>query len=578
LAGVSGSPLFRGLERIDLIWAAASAQAQITDDSLSLRRLCEAVAPGTFKLFPGDLLTPDCATYEMADDAIVCIKGTDTIFQWISHFLISGSFQLPSPGVRILAYFYLTALTIRDAIDSTVQPWLSGKRIAFVGHSFGAAIAQILAYQYMPLAIRRGQVTALGSPRVGSVAFSDAVSPFTFRLEANSDPIPALPPILWAGPGSIFPVPGPGIPTDYKHAGTAQTLQADSDLVDGSQIMSLPEVVAAFVAGDVNNHHAKYYLSTLIDGVDLDAMQPGDDGFQNPANLAAVVNQMLGIFPPVKLPATGVNFMAGQLVQGVQFFRDKNVSEGWGEAIFATVDIPTMQGYLDTLSSLRAAFLSSECEMHADRVSNVGGPKLSTVRRYSTPVAGAQLEATNEVGDCFLYKFHGPLHTRILTFRGVPDSGIAGSLPGPSAATLKLQMESYISQMIALGIQLKIPDPANTVLTCSSLANTVAGGPILVTTDIAHLLDTGDLIQLNKLRGFPYLRGRWKISVLSATTFTLVGSQRYNINVTGQGTVQKITYIGETAANKSFKIVSFRQTGRPFGSSRGRSAAKVLHH
>lgn len=270
--------------------------------------------------------------------------------------------------------------------------------------------------------------------------------------------------------------------------------------------------------------------------------------------------------------------MPGQLVQGVLFFRDRGVSEGWGEAIFATTDIPSMFTTLETLIPLRATFLSRECEIHASRASNVGGTKASSVRKYAIPTQGAVPEDTNEVGDCINYFYKAGTLRRQLTFRGVRDSAIQGSQLGPNGPGTLSLIDSYCNNLITLGAQIKTIDGGNESFTVASLANSVAGGPIIVTTDLPHGFANGDLVKLTGIRGFPYLRGQWRIGNVTSLAFTLIGSQRYNINLVGAGVVRQVTYEGVTGTSFGFDQVGFRQTGRPFGLLRGRAPAKVLHH
>jgi hypothetical protein len=260
------------------------------------------------------------------------------------------------------------------------------------------------------------------------------------------------------------------------------------------------------------------------------------------------------------------------------YFRDTAVSQGWSEAFYAISDIPTMNALLASLLGPRAAFLGTDMEIHAYRSAYVGSPKLSQTTKLASPQQGQGSGPSNEPGDAILYNYKAATNShRILTFRGVPDTYIEkGEITPIGRANLGL-MDAFCIAIKAGGVGLKIPNPFELVTSLVSIGNAAPGGTIVCTSAAAHGLETGDHVNIAEIRGYPYLLGKWKINVLSATTFELVGSDRYNVQLNGQGTFQGIVYVLQAASTYGFNMVAYRKTGRPFGQPRGRRARRVLH-
>lgn len=572
------APFFRSFNRLDFIFVGNVANALINNNLVAAKSCFESFAPGDFYSFLSDnLIVPDAVVFVSAEYCFVQVQGTSNYFQMTAEFL--GSSQAPNPpwpGLTV-QYFADAANIVRRAIDSTISPFLANRKMVFLGHSLGGVIAQLLVSYYGPNASQGASCLTLAAPRGGNPAWAAVADPFVQRVEAFGDLVPALPPTLWAGQGSNYPVPGMGALSTNVAPGRVKTIHQDGGWEDGQALPSTATIVTFLVAGNMTVHWSQTYVGFLESTSDLSTLKPGQEGYVNPPLLFRVYLELSGILPPR-------NFFPGatpmsQLVQGLIYFRDTGVSEGFSEAIYQISDVPTMLAYLQTILGTRAAFLGTDLEMHAVRASNVGGTKASRVVKFASPTRGTGGDQSNEVSDAVLYSARTTQNrTRQLTFRGVPDGWIqANALTAVGRGGLA-SIDTYVGSLRDGGFGVKTPDTSNQKIMLVSLANSVAGGPLLGTTLLAHGLEDGTVVNIQGIRNYPYLLGRWVVTVPSATTFILVGSNRYQANLAGQGTVQAIEFVLDTINGWGFNMVATRQTGRPFGQPRGRRSARVLHH
>jgi Lipase (class 3) len=571
-------PFFRSFNRLDFVFVGCCANALIQNNPSLAKVCCGAFAPGEFTFFPGNGLFPDSFVYVTSDYCIVDTQGTSNYFQYIAEFL--GSVQganPPYPGLTV-QFFADSANYVRRAIDSIVTPLLGSRRMVFLGHSLGGVVAHILVSYYGPLATRGASCLTLAAPRGGNPAWAIVADPFVQRVQNIGDLVPALPPTLWAAAGSNYPIPGMGAVTTNVAPGTVKTLQSNGAWVDGESLLETPFIVQNLAAGNLAIHWSQTYVAWLEAGSGLGDLAPGAQGYVNPPQLFGAYLQMSGILPPIPA-ALILEDGPMQLVQGLIYFRDSGVSEGFSEAIYQVSTISAMNAYLQSILGLRAAFLGTDLEMHAIRASNVGGNKLSSVIKFASPTQGTGSDQSNEVPDAVLYNMKTAVNShRQMTFRGVPDGWIQGGKLTAVGRGGLANIDAYMNNLLANGVGLKIPDASQLKIPLVSLANSVAGGPLLGTTALAHNLVSGDVVNIQGIRNYPYLLGRWVVSVPSATTFFLIGSARYQANLAGVGTVQNLEFVLQTATAFGFNMVATRATGRPFGQPRGRRSAKVLHH
>jgi pimeloyl-ACP methyl ester carboxylesterase len=569
-------PFFRGFHRTDFIFLATVAQALAADDYPGLQNAFAALGPGVVSRRPGSVLIPESYLYISDTLIVLLIQGTEGVGQWAGQIL--ASFQVPYQfgGPNVTGFDLVAATAIYNDVDPVIRPRLVDHQLVLMGHSLGGALAQVIAYWYRIAATLGMAVLTMGAPRVGDPDFAAAVGPFVSRLEAANDPIPTIPPESWSAIGSAFPVQGINPPQTYQHAGAAATLVQGGDIVPGQQLISLPETVAQLVTGAAPTHQTSWYLDQLLLQSDLRFLSPGGEGYPDPAALYEQTRSQQGV-PISGRPNLEGEQLMSQLVQGLLYFRDTGISEGWSEAVYAIGSIPSMNALLNSLITPRAQFLGTDMQIHAIRSSYVGSPKLSQTTKFASPQVGQGSGPSNTPQDAILYNYKSAVNARrILTFRGVPDTWVsAGVLTALGIAGLG-SIDSYCQALLAAVVGIKIPDPSVLVQDIVSIGNTVPGGIIVVTSALAHGLTTGDTVNIAGMRGYPYLLGRWKINVLSATTFSLNGSARYNIQLNGVGTFQGVEYILQSPSTFGFNMVAVRKTGRPFGQPRGKRSKRLL--
>ena len=575
---VASDVFFRGFDRDDLIAVASLAVAHYDNNAFQSQQIFRSIDAGEFQLYPGTVLTPDVYTYLSEDALRVSIKGTDNELQWIAHFMSSGVAPFPYFDGMVNAYFGSVAASIGQTLWPVIEATGHAKEIAFVGHSFGAALAQLLTNYLANRGGYTSRAIALGCPRIGTEAFANANAARVWRVERDVDVVCAIPPSIWfiAGTGGGLPIGG--VPVVIKHAGKAQTLDAGGTLTDGSNPMNPAEVTYYLAKGQIEPHKAESYLAALKQGMKAEPPASTDQEFQIPKLLQTAVDAQLGINPRFVPVGREEEMALPTVVQGLMFFSSKVVPQGWSESIYTMTSVTAMTNLLVTLIPERAKGLSADCQIIGYRASMVNPPFDSFTNQLTPPTDGVITGGCNEPGDCFLYNLSAHPHRRRVTFRGISDadivSGLAKAAPNPSKDALEL----YLGLLQTNTQVIKIIDPANSVFPVTSMQNLPNGGEIQVTVGGFHGLESGAIINLRGLRGYPYLMGRWKVGKVNDETISLKGSDRYQISSTNEGEIQQVTYSGIQSGGWNFRGVGYHETGSPFFRVRGRNSAKVLHH
>lgn len=287
--------------RTDWLLAALLAQASTSSQWSAAGELCSAMGPGQGTLFPADWVRPAIYAWVGSDILLVSFTGTNALWQWVGQVL--GSAQAPQPRIpgQVSVFWGAIGIACWAGIVPFLNDHLGGRTLVFVGHSLGGALAQVagsLANIYdWPI----GGIYCLGAPRVGNQAFADSIGAFTWRLEDTLDPIVALPPELWAGVGSNFPLPGPGPFATYVHAGVASTMDPYGQLVQGSNPTDLGQVVLQAVAQSAPTHLSSEYARRLrAQWIGPEYQDPGALGYQDPSKL--------GDFFVVNLPTSRAQY------------------------------------------------------------------------------------------------------------------------------------------------------------------------------------------------------------------------------------------------------------------------------
>jgi len=575
---MADTPFFRINNRTDWIFVSNAALALANDDFPLLEESFGALGPGVVQHRPQLPLVPDVYLYVNGEMVVVLVQGTEGVAQWVGNILGSPQSLEPSFSGSVCFFFARVALAIIHDIQTIITPLLATRKLVCMGHSLGGAVAQLLGDFFRTTAVNGLSVLAIGAPRVGNPTFAAAIGAQVQRLATVNDPIPSLPPVSWAGPGSAYPVGGPGPAATYQHAGSGWRLDTEGAITNAEVIVPTSEILSQLLTAATPTHAASYYLSALLLDSDLPTQKPGDEGYADPPTLFEATRSNLGLPISARQQERIVEGM--DLIQGTMYFRDLEISEGWTEQIYGVTTVDAMLTKLSGLLSPRSLFLSQNIEIHATRAAIVGGAKVSKTIKLASPQRGQVAEDTNEAGDCILYLCRSAGNSkRLMTFRGLPDSWIGKDKLTPAGNAGLASIDSFMSGLLVDSfLNLKTPSLLGLgKQPIDSMANAVPGGPIEVTTAAAHGFSSGDIVSIQGLRGYPYLLNRWKIAVVSATAFTLVGSQRYNISSGAVGTVLGIEYVGTAVTSYGFDSVGHRNTGRPFFQPRGKKSRKVIH-
>lgn len=289
-------PFFRGGDSFDWWFLSLLAACQIQDNaSLAEYLIGGFEEPITYVWADAAGLLPGYVVAIGPTTVLIGIEGTVGVPpfapQWLANVL--GSFQSnvpPFPGA-VHTYFGSAAAALGSAILPVVSPYFTEKRFVFTGHSLGGACAQLLYSVMGPLCLAGVSCMVLGSPRVGDPFFANAV-PGVQRLTNSGDPVPGLPPTLWAASPDTFPVPGPPPFSIYTTAGTGQTLEADGSVNNNDTAPSVDEVLQSLISGAYIIHFCQFYAGRLALQLADTVPRMGDpSGYADPQRLVQVWGQ-----------------------------------------------------------------------------------------------------------------------------------------------------------------------------------------------------------------------------------------------------------------------------------------------
>lgn len=134
-----------------------------------------------------------------AKSAIVAIRGTQTLWDWIADFDAAVVPYAPNPGAGgVHMGFQLVYLLIRDSVKKLLQTGCAGaQQIWVTGHSLGAALALLCAFDLLnPGFGATPQLYTFAGPRTGDpqfVASFDAAIPVCYRIVNFMDVVPQVP-------------------------------------------------------------------------------------------------------------------------------------------------------------------------------------------------------------------------------------------------------------------------------------------------------------------------------------------------------------------------------------------------
>jgi hypothetical protein len=128
----------------------------------------------------------------MDDTYYIALRGSSSAQNWIDDFEIRLVDYNGCAGCSVHHGFYKSALAIKSQVMNSIETH-SPKNIIVTGHSYGAAVAQILALEINKNAF----VYNFGQPRTGNSEFANHVNrmlPNYWRVTHDRDIVPHLPP------------------------------------------------------------------------------------------------------------------------------------------------------------------------------------------------------------------------------------------------------------------------------------------------------------------------------------------------------------------------------------------------
>lgn len=162
---------------------AAVVHPALTDDHLKIAKLCRDVYSPDIELSDEFIESKDTgaqATVTLdGSQAIVCFRGSDSVSDWRSNFDMCRvpflSRKHRDPKREVHSGFFIGHNSVKAKIYAKLNAIVeSGKceSILFTGHSAGATLAKLCAYDFVNDKNLRLEIISFGSPKIGNAAFA----------------------------------------------------------------------------------------------------------------------------------------------------------------------------------------------------------------------------------------------------------------------------------------------------------------------------------------------------------------------------------------------------------------------
>lgn len=569
------TPFFNGQNPLDAFTASLLLASLYQTNLEGMQTVFGTIEPCEVTYFPGDLVTPPCAVIVSQNYVAVVCLGSVTWGQWILNFLGSAQVTLPPIPGQVSAYFGGAGLAITANISSLVTSAAPGRRVVFIGHSLGGAAVQISA-SVLPVPGSLGTaVWTFGAPRVGNGAFAASINSITQRWENTNDPIPAVPPQLWAGPGSVFPVPGPPPFALYVHAGVASTINADGSITPGSNPPSLSNVALQFASGDLPTHYPSAYAQRLLAGLPASAFTNPDNGYQNAPLLVAFYNDFYGA--SFLIPTGGTQVAAKNRVTLFYSYAGYGMTESWYTNLSGFNLTQQISSYLLARMGLSVfAF-----EFVYARVTFANSNRLVSFYAPSTPgftVHGSFGTAGVAPTTALLYRYECTDTSGGRIFiHGAPASEFQNQQYVPTAPYAAAVL-NFTSQLQSGGFPIFFqniqPNLISDRLKITSLAPLSPRG-YTITPAVATAVTPGDVITVGGLgASISGAAGRKVVTVVptGGATFNVGGATPNGTYTGGNGYYQVAIFLYQQILSAYVLRATEHRVGRVFGQSRGRRA------
>jgi len=131
----------------------------------------------------------------------ILIRGTSSVINWVDDFQINlvPYESFPECNCKVHYGFYNSALRVLIQTYNIIKQLVNQYptyRIIFSGHSYGAAVSQLLSMEIIKYCYSL-QIYNYGQPRVGDKNYSQFVNqkiPEIYRVVHNKDIVPHVPP------------------------------------------------------------------------------------------------------------------------------------------------------------------------------------------------------------------------------------------------------------------------------------------------------------------------------------------------------------------------------------------------
>lgn len=216
-------------------------------------------------------IVPGYAVLDYPDGTFVVVAGTATFTQLLGELLGAVVMAPLGDAALVNGLFGEAATLLWDTLG--LQLGAHNRPVYFVGHSYGAAVAQVLAVLFAASldASRVRGVSAFGCPKPGNAAFAALAAWPVVVVENVGDAVPFLPPqavlILNITPYSVGFAPGYAV---YRPAGQRYFLDAAGRVTttrsDGETRRQQLEIVGRLMAGSaevIAPHFLREYVRRL---------------------------------------------------------------------------------------------------------------------------------------------------------------------------------------------------------------------------------------------------------------------------------------------------------------------------
>lgn len=595
MRSIVADQFYRGMNRLDWLYALMLESAfDFSGDELTQEVANQIGFVSLSRHDLGDLIPP-CGVLVTTDFVIVLCGATQSVYHWLGNVLGSAAVETGMAHGRLSLYFSTVAQAHYSAVHAEVIAWLSGRRLVLIGFSLGAASATILKDTFKRQDSIDSAVVAGASPRCGLQDFVTGFPTDNFsRFQFNLDPVPGLPPTIWAGLG-VHNGWNPIAPfVVYQHIQPGYTLYFPDKIQAGDDIPSLSWIASSFDLDKYANYHdPSLYAQIIRSGLPY-PLQDGQEGYAKASDLDRLASSVFSWvnWPWFPWQPKGGPTMAS-LVQVAVYIRDTNGIKGYQEiyyynsndpqAIFQAFFLPSFNASL----APRAKFLSRSCEIYAFRASAVSpSPKQSLLQKFDVPIPGGVSAEEEELDNCLTFFLYNGTRSfkRQIHYGGISSAWINSDKLTPAGMANIPNIDAWFAALRGKGtLCIKAPT-YETTTAFSGIQKTAVGDNAILELDSAITVAGGRIGNISKIRSFPLLRGDWLLADtggIASNRVEVLHTEKLAPPPNTPGLLRVIDPASSgsfaTLVAQVFNGASIRKRGRAPFSPRGRRS-KVLSH